>query len=1093
MSRKRVSWRDKLKRNSKSLPPTPTTPTTPMAPTTLATPVTPTSPVNSSSPTRSTSSITPTRSTIKLKLSFSPQQSVRSDRFSPQLFLFLLLPPPPPPPPCTSDAVSFDSRMSGQSSLKPSRMSFLSQDSVRVVEPQRYDYANCCFCEDSLTITLPGEVVLHLLCDHICHKNCYALVLDKYDQEKRPICGQCKIHTKCREEEVHRAIVEQYLSCHDDVPDIEEEPDEELEEELDEALVDRKGKGKVEIEMETEMEIEAGEMAEMDGGQEKKTTDKPQINAKRVKCGGNHLRTSSIMSYENESDNAENEVFSPAGPLPSNDPIGSPPLLVSFPPLIAEGYEEYVYRPSITFSSETAEVRVGGELDEISYILNIKPPPIYNESSLMSNLQDYQIQANVNSYIKRQLQLDFDLGDLVIFDNMQISVDGMNWDDSKIYLFSNYLLLYNDKTLEGMISIADDLCSVTFYHGILNLNLADGALPELNIRNKLTDALTEKWAFYLNQVRNQQNPEVSLFQFTSTCWLELQDEFEIPSNLARFCKLLLHGGELLSTYIAKILPPPKPLPLNLIFACPLYNATESITNKEYTKWLQDVLKTALESLRPQYDYLTVIFLGVDADRLAAKDSLFVCAPCQWDGWEEFIDEIEVVLKNSFHSIAEELNAALGKCQAILSFLPNKSSSINKLLFLGLGASTTRGKKLNEKETQEGKENKISAPSLINYTELLDTLSVTVLKVGSHDPALNEALDKLPLKFGGVQLIRFATALKLLASLVTIIREHIQRICIPRLSIQLRASEGVYVSSIESHGLMTNLQEKEYTIQAIDILPNSEINTMVKFKLGHIGLHYHDTGTVSVFHYAVKWLFSSSLEKTVYSKVQMMNKMTTTTMMVPSPSTTKLMGSAEDIIGNPFIDCTDTSSVLSRIKDPSYMDIPLMPPLSPIRGSLFAKRQVELLVVKKLKKAVALNDETILDDCISLIHKESCGNSTGFLAADYNDNDDDNNDDKEEERENVNLKVKNGANDKHESLELISRASESDDKAYSSIELLTEIKYASNGLETYVEFLISQIRLIIRKLHASVGDVETESVGASSEALDYCQDLIYALI
>ncbi|CAK9441971.1 uncharacterized protein LODBEIA_P57900 [Lodderomyces beijingensis] len=854
-------------------------------------------------------------------------------------------------------------------------------------ELKRYYDENCCFCHDSLYLTLPGEVILSLTCHHVCHKDCYLLMMDKFEMDKLPRCGTCQEPTRSEEDKVHQSILRDLQST-------------------------------------------------------SKNFEKLTLNLPRHEMDSSASLTNTNTPTADYFADSNYQLFTPTDQKFHHDFFEDTPPSVNF-----QHHDRHLYVPNVSFLNETTKVRVG-KSNEINYALNIKSPSIYNETVAPFSLSDFQLKMQVTEHLRKHLHLNKYLGDLIIFDKMKISIDGSQWDNVDIYLFKNYLLLYNDELLAGMISIENDLCSMTYSDGVLILNLSETNLPELNIRND-SDIVTEKWKYQLEKVKMGQVAETNLFQFTSTYWGFLSRYFEIPADLLRFSNLMNFGGELPNNFITKIVPPADEVALNLVLAVPLYNKTGK-TPEGYKIWLAQLLNKFLSSLRSG-DNLAVVFLGINGKHQASKDGVYVgCVSSSWDGWSSLINEI-VIVQNPFDHEVEEMNLALDKCGDLIPFLPNRSTSTNKLILLSFGSNT-------DTNTETAKENiETQVEFNADNAAVFEDVDVSILRVGPHSQLTQSMIASMPFCHGCEPILRFDSLDQLCLAVEPYVKEHLHRICVPRLQINIQANEGVKILSVENQGSMLNLNQSECEINAVNFIPRSECNVVLKLSVEGLERNNDDYNnddynnenssgvdvveSIPVFNYTMSWLGNTTPQKSVTTKIQHIVEHTTTAAAAEAgPEKKKHKNHA----GND----------LDRM---DYMDIPLLPPLSPTRDVSFAKRQTELVIIDHLKRAIATKDALVLKNCISVAYGLMRNVSPGF-KDDLSSGEDDSEDGDDEGEVG------------------------SSDSGNSIFGLLIHTRAIHDNNESYIKYLVKRLELIIREFESG-----------SASGVDLSLDLLYALV
>ncbi|KAI5955966.1 FAR1 [Candida theae] len=804
---------------------------------------------------------------------------------------------------------------------------------------KRHNGQICCFCQDSIQLTLPGETIIPLSCEHLCHKNCFMMLIDPRNRKQLPICDICKASTNVVDEDV-------YLGAFGSTSTM------------------------------TGIDNESSDDDDDDDDETDSTMDTPIL-----------------------SQNASAPLISTPTDQIINNQLHTPPTSAR-----KVDCEPLLFSPIITCTSEMHPIKPF-ENNEVSYVLNIKPPPIYSNSSSQFNPSDLKLKWKVSHYVIERLSLNGELGELIAFDKMRISVDGEVWDESCIYLFSKFLLVYNDETLAGVVSISNDLCSVGMIDGVLNLNLTDSSLPELYLSNQFSQTITEKWEYVLQKVKENQQPNTNLFQFTSTCWLDLQYNVDVPSNLIRFNYLLVHGEELPSFYLAKILPPPHPLALNIVIAVPLFNKT-NLSNADYLSRLQEFLHHIRSSLNDT-DKMALIFLGVDHLHNPKASGTFIgCIEASWNGWDDIIKDMSIVA-NTFSNDAQELEVALEKCADLYPFIPCKDNSINKLLLLSCGEYDV----VNERKHNLG-------------IKRVPRMSLTLLRVGSHVDIFKEMSAVSKFEYGNEPVLRYATFDRLFLS-IELLMKRIQSTCISHLEINFKTENNITISSIELFGKMKQMESQSQKISFNGIASSDERNFLITVKVQESN---PELGKVPLFNYRATWGDNKSIEKTVIANIDQ------------SRSPKLPIANGETRVAEPG------SPEKSLPKSIYFLDIPLLPPLSPSRNAPYAKRQAELLIIQHLRQAIAEESPCALQACISVAYGLLKGISQGLG--------DDNKPHK---------MVLDSHNDNMLKLMAVTRAINLDN-------------------QRYVSFLVDQLGSII-----DLFDIDTK------EAVDKCFDLVYSLV
>ena len=329
---------------------------------------------------------------------------------------------------------------------------------------------------------------------------------------------------------------------------------------------------------------------------------------------------------------------------------------------------------SLTLPGELIVLLECGHMSHKNCLSLIQSVPVCSECNVMSNYDypPFTPVDQIQSPAKLNTQLEtpsFTSSDQTIynprvtctseiFDILEVSVTGKSWDLALVCLFENYFLIYENELLVGIISVQHDISSVDVDEELI-LNLAKDSLPELRLRhsNKL---VVQKWGTLLLEIIDNESVVTNIYQLTNTYWTHLPPEICVPQNLTKLNNAILSGTTISNSDIARILPTPKQLLLNLILALPLVNQT-SLTDLEYKTQLQQIFQKTLHELRPN-DKLGIIFLGIDGSKKpCAKGSFVGCTEPSWGEWKQVIRDITIV-PNSFQSNLQEINVAIEKCR-----------------------------------------------------------------------------------------------------------------------------------------------------------------------------------------------------------------------------------------------------------------------------------------------------------------------------------------------------------------------------------------------------------------------------------------------
>ena len=785
------------------------------------------------------------------------------------------------------------------SAIRSSFPGFRAPFQASPLETKKYNNTKCSLCQELLSLTLPGELIVLLECGHTCHKNCLSLI--QSEGQPVPVCTECNVG------ELPKSLIDDFA--------------------------------------------------------EKVNYDYPP--------------------------------FTPVEQIQSSVRLNTQLETPSFSCTLNNDLD--IYNPRVTCTSEISEVTLTPPY-EIAYVLNVQAPLIF--SNYEPTLEDLQLKERVEEFLKTRLDIDKDVGQLVIFDTLEISVTGQSWDVALVCLFENYLLIYEDELLVGIISVQLDISSIDGEDELV-LNLAKDSLPELRLRH-LNRLVIKKWGAVLLKMTEEDGVvTTNIYQLTNTYWTHIPREYYVPQDLIKLNKAILSGTTISNSDTARILPTPKQLLLNLILALPLVNQSP-LTDLEYKTQLQLIFEETLHALRPN-DKLGIIFLGIDGSKKpCAKGSFVGCTEPSWSEWKQVIRDITIV-PNSFQSNLHEINVAIEKCMELYPFIPGTSSSVNKLLILSPNMYSDLSK---------------NVPTSKFIDAINEKLSCTVVCVGknygNYQPFKSITTFDTPF-------LRFESLTEFGNLLMYLINENLHRICIPKLTLTLKAAPGFRFTHLDSRGAIDTSQ---LTLTIKDIIPQSQKLIVLKVQADPQFVHSQYL-TVPIFEYDGYWFHEKCLDtKLISTRVKIgVNQQPPTPI---DPEAIETRGSFTEY----------------------YLDIPLLPPVSPARDAVFAKRQTELAIINSLKKSIALGESQvaldIIKSCISLAHgliRTSLGGSS--------------------------KPQRNESNVEHE---------------YSMLQLLMVVKYTHKGNDEYIDFLVTQMKSIAELLES---DLEVGKLR--------CSDLLNSLI
>lgn len=394
--------------------------------------------------------------------------------------------------------------------------------------------------------------------------------------------------------------------------------------------------------------------------------------------------------------------------------------------------------------------------------------------------------CNWNDYISNEKQL----GNLLIFDKLNISTNGVQWDLVLCYFFENVLLFINGSNLVGQIQIHNDICSIKKKSNGFIINLKNETIPELQLKHDNLIIIC-KWFYFISQSINKKPINITIYQITTNAWDIVKDKIKLSIRILEFIDSNPQNNDFSFNKISNILPTSNQTSLNLILSVCLINQS-SFTNFEYKELIIKYIKQVINKLRPT-DNLGLIFVGSDGTKKSEKKGSFVgFAYPSWDGWEIMLKELfifsndehddVIIFKNSF----EEFIICFEKCVDLFTFLPTDKEYSNRLIILNCNNFYNENL-INFKSKLDGSLEKI-------LKKFQEKVSITIIRVGGKCSEILKHIHKLTKYTNnekkhiitiGDELLLFPSFKSFLILLNDMIQDY-QNISIPYLSLFLRS-------------------------------------------------------------------------------------------------------------------------------------------------------------------------------------------------------------------------------------------------------------------------------------------------------------------
>ncbi|CEP21932.1 FAR1 [Cyberlindnera jadinii] len=779
---------------------------------------------------------------------------------------------------------------------------------------KNYMKEQCGFCEELMAMRLSTEKVLELSCNHKCHYNCYRVLLNKDDISDLPICSLCGVKSK----PVDEAILEEMYS---------------------EILINQN----------TE---DFGFEEQLDRITPVVDTVLPQIPPQ---SGFNSKFLSSAIPMtplDKMTDQLNSSGFHPTCDCyTSNNPftpstLSTPTFVPSWskqasPSVIADD----LLKPQVSIVGEFNKHTINNTVSSytISHLVNIFTNEIEEEKTSEDFKLRSEIHNKVISIFKERIVdlkgIDLDkLPPLTIFDQFEISIDGESWETVNGFVFTSTLILVHESfsTIVGSVLLKDHFTNSVLQHGDLTLFFSTMTLPELQIRSS-NQVVMSKWDDFF-AYKLKRNGQIPLIQMSTNNWCLVDDgTLDIPEDARKFNRLTEKGLDLPFNIMKQVLPAPKRLPLNLIVSVTLCNTTPT-SNEEYDRDIKHSLRLILSHLGPQ-DRFGLVVLGRSGEREPdpAASTFYGMTSSSWSGWEEIIEDLESYASGTRCEMSSVVRSLKKLCIVVPELCDE--GVIKKLVLIRCADALD-----------------VFTPD--NFQWIMNKgFSLCDCLVSEHYDKTTDSLVQLIHNEHRYQyqLARYQDFSQFHSKATNMV-EHFQKVYTSdfQLTMEIEESSPFAFAQVESHGEMCTPQDPHHlTISLKDLedgyYHNSRFDIAIDTKklcesYPLVKNAYHD---VSILKWQYKWR-----GKTVTKEL----------------SVTLGISNADNTSSTSPVDRSFTGT-----RSSSYMDIPLLPPLSSFKDSLYIKKQVELLVIETLTQ-----DNMSVHELISMIFGLIRGCSTNHV-------------------------------------------------------------------------------------------------------------------
>lgn len=588
--------------------------------------------------------------------------------------------------------------------------------------------------------------------------------------------------------------------------------------------------------------------------------------------------------------------------------------------------------PHVSIVSEFAKHSINDNLKSYrsTHLLNIYTNEVLSahvtESSQKDNELKFKIHDKVISHITSTIRdskgVSFSkLPYLRMFDCFDISLDGSVWEYVYAFIFDETLILMNEEldSVIGTVLLGEHYTSCyKIDNTTLVIYFSSASLPELQIHSQ-NKILLDKWVEFF-EYKLRQKQMVPLVQMTTNTWDLIDDgSIELPSEIIKFNDLTSRGLDLPLQVMKSVMTIPKRLPCVVIACVPVYNDT-TLDDEVYSRQIKNVLRLTLDQLE-QCDKFGLVLMGRSGQNKLdeLETTYFGITSADWSQWDDIIDDLRVY-KGSKKNMGSKMDSMIKSINKLCMFWPvlEKRQTVKKLMMIRTGG------------VEEGDGN-------------FDFKSVLMKGFSIHDILISETYDEFSDKLvsslvqvDGMRqyhLRRFDDFTSFQNSISSLIHKF-KSVLISSLDIEMDIELSSYVSfgddedyNSDDHWQLKlkDLEDGHYTNTSFDII--IDIEKLLK-NYGLVKNEFHDIPILK---------YKYTIDGDKYHEGNFSMKLCVN----------------EGVNSMSPLDASSTSNDTKEEK--TFIDIPLLPPLSSFKDSLFVKKQVESLVIETLSKHGSIHE------------------------------------------------------------------------------------------------------------------------------------------
>ncbi|AMD22477.1 HHL293Cp [Eremothecium sinecaudum] len=762
---------------------------------------------------------------------------------------------------------------------------------------KRYNVNICSICGEYLNALLVGEKVVEMNCEHQSHYQCYSAVLEgTIQQGKYPRCETCLKQSKPKDEQVLHDMTSSLL-------------------------------------LKKSLKTSVSNVKEHVMGLESAVLERPLYNLitpceqliKSADISSNGFKTPIAQSIQDRLgvDSAE-EDFTATIPHTS--------VSIDTAGVTAEQDDVKV---NIIPQVSKFIINENSEQTLLPFVLNCYVENNKSSEPELQKIDNEELRANIQQHVISKLgQNVAKAGALKMFDRMSYSFDGDQWSPIVFYWFERCFVLVQQGSCDdsealiiGKIPVSQLATLFKYDSHTLILYLKSMSFPELYLRSPdESTAIISKWNFYLGE----KTCEVTVTQQTSNCWNSLPKHIltDLPKELISYNQLtgevgatqFWEGSTVVSQGFSANLSR-NDAKLQLVVAVSLVNCAPRLhSNEELLSSIQKKLRTVLGSLNAGD------LFGLVVSNDGVKEGKFYgMIGKEWDLWDEIIDSLCVSDANPCVDEQSELQHIMEVSDRLLSTVEEPAEHVRQLIILGNDhdvpiISMTPDPNSSASTAISACARKITSHYSFSILQYVTRNCYAFIREYMGHPTYN---------------IKVNVVSQLLDVDVYQIVEKLHRKATTRLNIQLDSFDPNVAKfhSIEVAGRINSVEGPSVTLEIDPLEPGSSVNILFDMQVATKALLNKYPSCSSAPFSLVNARYRTSFTQSAQRHCTSLG-----ILFKPQHESCTTPCSLAALISH--------NSISADAND-SFMDIPLIAPLSPSRDSIFVSRQLQFLTIDAL--------------------------------------------------------------------------------------------------------------------------------------------------